>query len=95
MEEEGIMAYSRWGWDGSDLYIYMDTGGYLNCTACPLMPLAENAKIKMNQSFHAYSTMDMIDHLGEHMDAGHNFPDSVIPDILSDDEDNFGASDGT
>lgn len=59
------------------------------------MPIAENAKIKMNKSFNAHNTMDMIDHLGEHMDAGHNFPDSVIPDILSDDEDNFGASDGT
>jgi hypothetical protein len=93
VEEELIMAYSRWGWDGSDLYVYMDTGGYLNCTACPLMPLAENAKIKMNQSFHAHSTMDMIDHLGEHMDAGHNFPDNIIADILCDDEINFPGED--
>jgi hypothetical protein len=86
------MAYSRWGQEGSDLYIYMDTAGYLICTSCPLMPIAENAKVKMNGSFHAYNTMDMIDHLGEHMDAGHNFPDSVITDILSDDERNFGDS---
>jgi hypothetical protein len=89
------MSYSRWGWEGSDLYIYMDVNGYLHCAACPLMPIAENAKIKMNESFYAYSTMEMIDHLGEHMDAGHNFPDSVIPDILSDHERNFGASNET
>jgi hypothetical protein len=73
----------------------MDCTGYLHCASCPLMPIAENAKIKMNESFYAYNTMDMIDHLGEHMDAGHNFPDSVIPDILSDDERNFGASNET
>jgi hypothetical protein len=81
------MAYSRW--IQGDLYIYMDSSGMLCCAACSLMPIEEGAKVKMNQSVYFASTMDMIDHLGEHMDAGDYFPDDVIPALLEDDEENF------
>lgn len=30
------MSYARFGWDGSDVYVYADVGGAIVCAACAL-----------------------------------------------------------
>jgi hypothetical protein len=81
------MAYARWS-NESSLYVYMSKDG-LVCAACLLMPFVEGAKIRVNQSFIAHNTMEMIDHIGQHMDDGEQVPDDLIPALLADDEENF------
>lgn len=73
------MSYSRFGAEGSDVYVYMDVGGYLCCCACSLGP----------SSFHADGTQAMVDHLAEHVAAGHSVPAHVVPEVWADDVENF------
>lgn len=93
------MSYARFGWDGSDVYVFMHTGGFLDCCGCCLQErewvdepgswfggyLRDVGEIIQTQF---YSTQGMIDHLKEHIKAGHCVPDDVIPRLLEDDEEN-------
>ena len=72
------MSYARFGAGGSDVYVYMDIGGYLDCCGCQL-----------EGDFAAHSTAAMIAHLHEHAAAGHHVPSSVIPRLEADDAENF------
>ena len=67
------MALARFGCDGSDVYVYYDVGGFINCCGCNLN----------GQSFHADTERQMIDHLKEHEKKGHHIPGYVY-DELSD-----------
>lgn len=67
------MSYCRFGWDGSDVYVYPDIDGRLECCGC----------ILGNQW--SYPTAEaMIEHLDRHIAAGHTVPPYVIPEILAD-----------
>lgn len=72
------MSYVRFG-GGSDVYVYLSVGDFLDCCGCTLQ----------GTSFHAGSTQIMVDHLKEHIAAGHQVPDYVIPSLIEDDEINF------
>ena len=79
------MSYCRfcptdnpYGWPPSDLYVYLDCGGYLNCCGCTLGKF----------SFRAYCTADMVAHVEEHKRAGHVVRESLIPDLMADAEEN-------
>lgn len=78
------MSYARFGWDGSDVYVFMHVFGHLECCACVL---SENPDYF---SFKANSTQEMIDHLKEHQDAKHVVPRDVYDWLWEDDEENFG-----
>lgn len=67
-------ADNPYGWPPSDLYVYLDCGGYLNCCGCTLG----------ESSFRAYCTADMVAHVEEHKRAGHAVRDGVIDDLLAD-----------
>lgn len=62
------MALARFGWDSSDVYVYYDVGGFINCCGCALG----------DSSFHADTERQMIDHLREHQKAGHHVPSGVF-----------------
>lgn len=70
-------ADNPYGWPPSDLYVYLDCGGYLLCCGCPL-----------GNSFRAYRTADMVAHVEEHKRAGHVVRASLIPDLMADAEEN-------
>lgn len=65
------MSYARFGWDGSDVYVFLDVGGFLSCCGCGLS----------RKSFKANSTDEMIAHLREHIAAGDCVPADVIPGL--------------
>lgn len=71
-------ADNRYGWPASDLYVYLDCGGYLSCCGCKLG----------NGSFAAYRTADMVAHVEEHIRAGHVVLENLVPDLLADAEEN-------
>jgi len=71
-------ADNPYGWPPSDLYVYLDCGGYLLCCGCRLT----------EGGFRADRTADMIAHVEEHKRAGHVVRENVIPDLLAEAEEN-------
>ena len=74
------MSYARFGADGSSVYVFMSTSGYLECCGCSLTP---------DGPFETGTTIGMIAHLRAHTAAGGTVPASVIPAIVADAAENF------
>jgi hypothetical protein len=70
------VSYARWGWEGSNVYVYMHPGG-LECCGCDF-----------DGGCSAATTDAMVAHLRRHMAAGDCVPTSVIPDLLRDRDEN-------
>lgn len=68
------MSYARFGAGGSDVYVYLDVGGYLNCCGCSLN----------DTSFHAFTTDEMLAHLRAHREAGHTVLDDTMRALADD-----------
>jgi hypothetical protein len=60
----------------SDVYVYLDCGGWLACCACRIEG--------MSGRWEHYSTDAMIAHLRAHIAAGHTVPADVIPALEAD-----------
>ncbi|OII61163.1 hypothetical protein BJP40_06450 [Streptomyces sp. CC53] len=84
------MSYARLGQSGSDVYVFMDISGHLECCLCALMPVGRI----LPGSFRAHCTQGMVDHLAEHEAAGHHVPDYVVPELPADDAENFPRAKG-
>lgn len=67
------MSYARFGWGGSDVYIYLDVGGYLCCCGCVL-----------DKPWRYDTTAEMLAHLDEHRRAGHCVPDDCVEELKAD-----------
>jgi hypothetical protein len=80
------MSYARFGWDGSDVYVFMHVGGHLECCMCFLDDHQDEG------SFQAGGTQSMIDHLKRHELAGHVIPLDIYDNLWADDKENFGGS---
>lgn len=96
------MSYARFGWDGSDVYVFLNVAGYFSCCGCQLIEREyveskdyilgfylkpiNEEEASKPESF--YSTKEIIDHLEEHKKAGHYVPDSCIERILEEEEEN-------
>lgn len=74
------MSYARWARNGSDVYVFAHIDGQIQCCGCPLLD---------DRSFDAWSTEAMVDHLAEHVGAGHTVPDRLVERLREDDEKNF------
>lgn len=72
------MSYIRFGSDGSDVYVYLDVGGYLRCQHTRLRP----SKLGGEDGI-ATTTAEMVTHLKAHLAAGDCVPDGVIEDLES------------
>ena len=77
------MSYARFGWDNSDVYVFMSVGGWLECCACILAH-------EDWESFQAGNTKTMIDHLKKHEGSGHHVPRHIYDYLWEDDKENFG-----
>jgi hypothetical protein len=64
------MSWCRFGWDGSDLYIFEDVHGHFVCMDCLLLHGDDN--------FVCATAREMYKHILEHEKAGHH----VIPSLL-------------
>jgi hypothetical protein len=76
------MSYTRRTEPDSDIYLYMDVNGYLQCHNCANAPHGTHHHRTRN-------TAAMIRHLQQHQHAGDRVPAHVIPDLLNDDRSNF------
>ncbi|WP_129665747.1 hypothetical protein [Phytoactinopolyspora endophytica] len=67
------MAYARFGWGHSDVYVFWCVDGCFTCCMCirDADPHTPDAEV-------------MADHLRWHIEQGDNVPDHVIPAILGD-----------
>ena len=87
------MSYCRFGWEGSDVYIYMSTGGWIECCACSLQPTRRGTLLgedfDIHESFKAYDTQEMIYHITQHREAGHHVPHYVEEELRNDDKENM------
>lgn len=72
------MSYARFGAGGSDVYVYADTCGYINCCGCWLY----------DKGFQAFTTDEMIAHLNEHRAAGHTVLDDTYEGLRADAQEN-------
>lgn len=72
------MSYARFGCNHSNVYIFLSHRG-LECCGCPLRVKPECFK----------STRSMVNHLVDHMFAGHVVPEHVIHQLIAEDEQNF------
>jgi hypothetical protein len=60
------------GWDGSDLYMFEATGGWIECSAC---------RFDEPWIVQLWSVDEALDHVAKHRDAGHTVPDGLEDDI--------------
>ena len=72
------MSYARLGADGSNVYVFLDAGGYLTCCGCRMS----------DQSVYLTNTDEMIAHLDRHRTIGHTVPDCTYEQLRADQAEN-------
>jgi hypothetical protein len=63
------MSYARFAED-SDVYVFLSIGGHLECCSCRLKGKGQCASFK--------TTDEMLSHLREHREAGHDVPERTV-----------------
>ena len=63
------MSYCRFAWDNSDVYVFGNAEGYIECCGC---------KLSDSREFQCKRAADMIVHLQEHRKAGHCVPQYAL-----------------
>ncbi len=69
------MSYARFGWDGSDVYVFEHTGGGIECCGCCLTDPAEDTWFG---SMNFKTPREALAHLEEHVAAGHCVPSDTF-----------------
>jgi hypothetical protein len=82
------MSYSRWGQDGSSVYVFLNTNGYLECCGCGLHADPSKSLDEREFGFYTLRTSKMISHLHEHIKAGECVPEYCIDRLLKDKTEN-------
>lgn len=85
------MAYARWGWENSDVYLFGGFAGQppddvhvITCCGC-LLAREDAEDWLMSPSLDFETKGAAIAHLAEHQAAGHIVPESAIERITADD----------
>ena len=73
------MAYSRFF--DSDIYIYPSTMGYITCASCWL---EDSNGAYFFKSINLSTDQEVIDHVALHREQGHDVPNGLEEEILSD-----------
>jgi hypothetical protein len=76
------MAYSRFF--DSDIYIYPHVDGYIECCACWLNEKLETGLFGLSEKID--NDQDLEKHIDEHILAGHDIPEGLLEEILSDND---------
>ena len=85
------MSYARFGWDGSDVYVFLSDSGY-ECCGCALQEREwVQAPYRVLGGYfknvgeivpHVFDTPgEMVDHLMAHRAAGQTVPDDCIAEL--------------
>lgn len=83
------MSYARFGWEGSDVYVFLNVHGYFECCGCWMEPPPEtNPESGFGMSFTCKDTQGMIDHLRKHEEEGHTVPDYTFERLEAEREEN-------
>lgn len=87
------MSYARWGWDGSDVYVFMSIRGLVCCACMDTDRLWYDALLDEElpefEDYIASSTNEMVGHLREHEADGLTVPPTIYDDLWHDDHENF------
>lgn len=94
------MSYARFGWNNSDVYIFTTRTSTnpdqyaIDCCGCMLdegepleAPYKDMFGIEHTHAYYGFKAQtsgEMLRHLKEHRDAGHNITKETIQDILRD-----------
>lgn len=94
------MSYARFGWEGSDVYVYLDVDGYLTCCGCVLQE-REWVNDPNRPIFGGYfkpigelivtrfeTTAALLAHLDRHRAEGHCVTDDTYESLRDDAEEN-------
>ena len=99
------MSYARFGWDGSDVYVFYSVGDYYECCGCQLQErewvddpgrsiLGGYLKDVGEIVPHTFKdTVGIIAHLRKHQAAGHTVPPDTFTSIIEDAPRIFGEAD--
>jgi hypothetical protein len=74
------MAYSRFF--DSDIYIYAHIEGYIECCACWLNEKLDTGLFGLSEKIE--DDQYLSNHIDEHIKAGHDIPEGLLEEILSD-----------
>jgi hypothetical protein len=74
------MAYSRFF--DSDIYIYSHIDGHIECCACWLNEKLETGLFGLSEKIR--DDQSLSNHINEHIKAGHDIPEGLLEEILSD-----------
>lgn len=87
------MSYARFGWGGSDVYVFFSVNGFYECCFCLLQEreYVEDESALLGGYFQDVgetvqgrfeTAQEMVDHLMLHREAGHYVPQDCIDEIL-------------
>lgn len=66
------MSYARFGWEGSDVYVFEHAGGFIQCCACFLNEIEDGEYFPDSANFK--TPREALVHLDAHVAAGHCVP---------------------
>jgi hypothetical protein len=69
------MSYARFGWDGSDVYVFEHAGGFIQCCGCLLTEPEDGEDL----GFANFKTpREALAHLEKHVSAGNCVPERTF-----------------
>lgn len=89
------MSYVRWGNDGSSVYVFANSAGYVECCGCSfesrqVAPYKNFFGIELDfemGSAELNSPSEVVEHMQRHRDAGDHVPDYMFDETLYQPED--------
>lgn len=75
------MSYARFGWDGSDVYVFANMDGLFECMCCALQPSPRPENLIGYDSHYEPTAELMVEHLLAHRSAGHVVPNDAISEL--------------
>lgn len=73
------MSYARFGWEGSDVYIYEHVSGFIECCGCSLVKPEDDYEIF--GFYHANTAREMLTHIDQHLAKSDTVPTDCIDRI--------------
>jgi hypothetical protein len=89
------MSYVRWGTDGSQVYVFANSAGYVECCGCSFEfkevtpyknALGWEVDFEMG-SAELHSAAEVVEHMQQHRDAGEQVPDYMFDETMYEPED--------
>jgi len=74
------MSWARFGYEGSDVYIFNDVRGGITCCSCQLQKEVPTriAGFMLHDDFNCATEKEMYEHIRQHIAAGHCIPDYLV-----------------